>query len=59
MEITQITNPSGLGEELAVSVEGQPKCQRTFFVQTLGPPKGAGRSVAEAGVEAATQPPQD
>ena len=57
--IAQITNPSGLGEALAIGVEDQPERRRTSFVQTLGPLEGAGRSVAEeAGVEAVTQLPQ-
>ena len=55
MAIAQITSPSGLGEAPAMGVEDQPELGRTFFVQTLGPPEGAGRSAAKAGVEGATR----
>ena len=55
MAVVQITNPSGLGEETAGSVEDPIELRRTSSAQTLEPPAAAGQSATEVGVEVATR----
>ena len=58
METAPITNPSGLGEATAHSVENQTVLRRISSAQTLEYPGEAGRSVAKVGVEDATKLPK-
>ena len=58
MVIARNPFPSGIGKEIARSVEGPTGLQKTSSAQIMGPPKEVGWFVTEAGVEAAMQLPK-